>query len=181
MSSRAPACLKDIKWTRWRPVDRAVLLFILRDEQILLIHKRRGLGAGKINGPGGRIEPGESAREAALREVQEELCIQPTGVQRRGVLRFQFTDGYSIHCTVFVAFGFRGTPKTTEEAIPLWVRRDRIPFARMWADDRIWFPLLLSGRRFTGRFLFRGDRMLDHQVHTVSRLPACRRMGNRVT
>jgi 8-oxo-dGTP diphosphatase len=34
----------------------------------------------------------------------------------------------------------------------------------MWADDRVWMPLLLAGRRFDGRFVFDGDRMLDHAV-----------------
>ena len=50
------------------------LLFVIRAGQILLIHKKRGLGAGKINGPGGRLHLGESPLHGAVREVKEELC-----------------------------------------------------------------------------------------------------------
>lgn len=156
--------LEDVPWTGWTPRERATLLFVLLQGRILLIHKKRGLGAGKINGPGGRLEPGETPRQAAIREVQEELRTTPTGVSERGLLRFQFCDGYSIEGTVFAATGLEGEPRETEEAVPLWVPQDQIPYDRMWADDRIWMPEFLAGRRFSGRFLFDGDRMLGHHL-----------------
>ena len=36
-------------------------MFIIDEakREVLLIRKKRGLGAGKINGPGGKIDPGE--------------------------------------------------------------------------------------------------------------------------
>ena len=34
----------------------------------------------------------------------------------------------------------------------------------MWADDRVWLPLMLAGRTFTGRFLFDGDTMLGCEM-----------------
>ena len=130
----------------------------------MLIHKKRGFGQGKINGPGGRIEPGETPRQAAIREVQEEICVTPTGVEECGELFFQFQDGFSIHGVVFRADGFEGELDETEEAEPFWVSHDEIPYARMWADDVHWLPLVLVGRSFTGRFLFDGETMLEHQV-----------------
>ena len=48
-----------IDWTCWQGVIHATLMFIVKDGRILLIEKKRGLGAGKINGPGGKIDPGE--------------------------------------------------------------------------------------------------------------------------
>ena len=56
---------EQIDWSAWQPVDRATLLFVVRDGEILLIHKKRGIGAGKINGPGGRLDPGESTLACA--------------------------------------------------------------------------------------------------------------------
>ena len=156
--------LADVDWDAWVPAQRATLLFVRRGGELLLIHKKRGLGAGKINGPGGRIEPGETARAAAVREVEEELCVTPTGVEERGRLRFQFADGFSIEAIVFTADGLAGEPRETDEAAPLWVREDAIPYGRMWADDRVWLPEMLAGRRFDGRFVFDGDRMLDHAL-----------------
>jgi 8-oxo-dGTP diphosphatase len=156
--------LADVDWARWTPTDRATLLFVVQDDRVLLIRKKRGLGAGKINAPGGRIEPGEAALAGAIREVQEELCVTPTGVTEVGELSFQFADGYALHARVFRASGFVGTPAETDEAIPLWSRLDAIPFSEMWADDALWIPLMLEHERFSGRFVFDADAMLDHRL-----------------
>ena len=160
--------LRDIDWPHWNPRQRATLLFVVRGGEMLLIHKKRGLGAGKINGPGGRIEPGESPRQCAVREVQEELGVTPTDVHGSGELFFQFVDGLSLHVHVFRAGGCDGAPRETDEAVPLWVRTDAIPYARMWQDDPYWLPLLMDGTPFRGYFLFDGDRLLDGRVDRVS-------------
>jgi 8-oxo-dGTP diphosphatase len=143
------------------------LLFVIRGGEILLIRKKRGLGQGKVSGPGGRIEPGESPLACAMREVQEELGVVPVDPEYRGELSFQFVDGYSIHVAVFSAQDCTGDPRETDEAIPLWTPIDSIPYSEMWADDEVWLPHLLSGVHFSGRFIFDGDAMLDHEVRTA--------------
>lgn len=164
ISNRKYAKLSDVDWAHWVPTERATLLFVIRDGQVLLIHKKKGLGAGKINGPGGRIEAGEPPEAAAVREVQEELLVTPTGVKKAGELMFQFTDGFAIHGYVFTASGCKGTPQETSEATPLWVPLNEIPYERMWADDRIWIPWMLAGKSFLGRFVFDNDTMLDSEI-----------------
>jgi 8-oxo-dGTP diphosphatase len=151
-------------WENWQPRERANLCFIVKDGRILLIHKKRGLGAGKINGPGGKIEPGETALESAIRETQEEIGVTPLEIEERGVLHFQFTDGYSLHCTVFLARDFEGELTETDEAVPIWFSTDAIPFDEMWEDDRHWLPQVLAGQRFQAWFLFDGDRMLERKT-----------------
>lgn len=156
---------------QWIPSQRATLLFVIKGDRILLIHKKRGLGAGKVNGPGGRIEHGETPQEAAIREVQEELEITPQNIMMSGELCFQFTDGLSIHCTVFRAEGYSGIPTETDEAAPLWYDIDKIPYERMWADDVQWIPLMLEKTPFKGWFLFEGDRMLDADMTLTTSPP----------
>ena len=154
----------DIDWTSWTAVDPATLVFVIRHRQVLLIRKKRGLGAGKINGPGGRLEPGETFDACATRELREELGVTPLELERLGEHRFQFVDGYSTYVYVYRALDLEGTPVETDEAAPLWVDVDEIPFEEMWEDDRIWLPLLLAGKRFSGRWIFDGDRMLDYRL-----------------
>lgn len=154
----------DIDWNSWQPQQRATLLFVIRDGQVLLIRKKVGLGAGKINGPGGRINQGESPSEGAVREIQEELCVTPVGVCQTGELRFQFVDGLSLHVYVFKADDCLGDPQETDEADPLWIGTTAIPYNRMWADDRHWMPAMLEGKYFQGRFIFDGDRLLDYEL-----------------
>jgi 8-oxo-dGTP diphosphatase len=158
--------LADIDWAHWTPTDRATLLFIVEDarRRILLIEKKRGLGAGKVNAPGGRLEPGETPLDCALRELREELGVGARGTREHGVVQFQFVDGYALHCHVFRADECIGEPIETDEAAPLWTSLDAIPFGRMWADDAIWLPRLLRGESFFGRFVFDGDRMLDQSL-----------------
>jgi len=154
----------EIDWATWQPKERATLLFVVQDGRILLIRKKRGLGAGKINGPGGRIEPGESPLEAAVRETREELGIEAHAPELRGELHFQFVDGYSLHCSVFVSPDFSGEPVETDEAIPLWAPLDAIPYHEMWEDDARWLPGVLAGGTFRGFFHFENDKMLSHSV-----------------
>ena len=151
-------------WATWQPRVRATLLFIVREEKILLIHKKRGFGAGKINGPGGKVDPGETPLESALRETFEELGIKPMGTQASGELHFQFRDGFSLHCTVFLAHDFEGEPQETDEALPFWISLDAIPYNKMWADDRHWLPLLIRGAHFTGYFEFEGEQLLSREI-----------------
>lgn len=156
--------LDDVDWSTWVPTDIAVLLFVIRGGEALLIRKKRGLGAGKINAPGGRIEPGETPEEAAIRETVEEVCVTPSAPRRRGHLRFQFADGYALECHVLSSDSCEGEMAETDEAAPRWVRLDALPYDEMWDDDRHWLPLMLSGRPFRGRFIFDGERMVAHEI-----------------
>ena len=153
-----------MNWTNWEPRERANLCFIVRGDQILLIRKKRGLGAGKINAPGGKVELGETAAEAAVRETREEIGVTPLNPTARGELFFQFADGYSLHCTVFVATGVEGDPIETDEAIPFWFPVTGIPYSEMWEDDQYWLPLVLEGKTFIGFFTFDGESMLTKEI-----------------
>ena len=154
----------DDYWKTWEPRERATLCFLIQDGQILLIRKKRGLGAGKINGPGGRIEPGEEPHECAVRETSEEVGLTPLNVQNRGELHFQFADGYSLHCAVFVAHDFTGDLIETDEALPIWTPLDSIPYNEMWADDIHWLPGVIQGGTFRGYFHFDGEKMLSKHL-----------------
>lgn len=157
-------CFEDVEWAAWAPRQSATLVFVVDGGRMLLIRKKRGIGAGKINGPGGRLADGESPEACAVREVREELRVTPTGLRPAGEIWFQQTDGYGLLIHVYKASGCRGEPVETDEAAPLWTSLDRIPYAEMWADDELWLPLLLEGRRFRARVLFDEDRLLGHAL-----------------
>jgi len=151
-------------WANWQPGMRATLLFVLRGDEVLLIHKKRGLGAGKVNAPGGKIEPGETAEQAAVREVEEEVGLRVRKPEAMGELRFQFVDGLALYCAVFRSTEFDGEIGATDEADPFWCKLNAIPYDNMWADDALWLPGMLQGKTFDGRFDFDDERMLWHQL-----------------
>jgi 8-oxo-dGTP diphosphatase len=148
----------------WKPDLTGTLMFVRRDDRVLLIHKKRGHGAGKINGPGGKVDPGETVLEAAVRETREETGIVVLDAVEKG--RFSFLDLTALQWAghVFLAHRFEGEPVATEEADPLWYPVDALPFERMWEDDRYWLPRLLAGERLCGEFLFDDGRLLAHRL-----------------
>jgi 8-oxo-dGTP diphosphatase len=162
-----PRDVRLVDWAHWKPSEWANLCFVMKDGQILLIRKKRGLGAGKINGPGGRLEPGETAEQAAVREVQEELGVTPTGLEKIGELFFQFMDDYRLHVVVFRADDCEGELIETNEAAPLWTDVDKVPYEEMWEDDPYWLPLVMARRKFRGYFIFDGSAMQSHRVEML--------------
>lgn len=155
-----------IDWSTWTGEMQATILFIIHDGNVLLIEKKRGLGAGKINGPGGKIDPGETPMAAAIRETQEELLVTPIAPRKLGELQFSMSDCPDIHCHVYRADAFSGTPTETDEAVPVWTPLEEIPYHRMWEDDQYWLPLLLKNQSFLGRFIFEGEQL--HWSHVNS-------------
>lgn len=166
-----PPVSSPVDWASWVPTEEATLLFVLPgDGRILLIHKKRGLGKGLFNGPGGRLEPGETPVQAAIRETREELGIEVVEPVKAGLLRFHFIDGYKLKVHVFRSVRHEGIPRETEEARPAWFPVDGIPYDRMWADDPLWIPILLGGGTFDGRFVFDGQALLWHHVEPSGEL-----------
>ncbi|ELY53829.1 8-oxo-dGTP diphosphatase [Natronolimnohabitans innermongolicus] len=132
-------------------------------DEVLLIEKRRGLGEGWYNGPGGKLEPGETPRECAIRETREEvgLAVDPEGLEKAGELTFLLDGDPHTFCHVYRTRSFSGEPTVTEEARPEWVPVDDVPYDQMWEDDRLWLPGVLEGRTVAGEFRFEGGRPLD--------------------
>ncbi len=156
--------LSEIDWSNWKPGMRATLIFIMREDEVLLIEKKTGLGAGKINGPGGKIELGETPREAIIRETQEEVGLTPHNPREVGELFFIMSDGPDIHCVVYTATEFEGEMGESIEALPFWEKVAKVPYDKMWEDDQYWLPQVLEGHSFVGQFAFDGEKMLDRKV-----------------
>jgi len=158
-------------WTGWQPAERAVLVFLQDGANLLLIHKKRGLGAGKVNAPGGRLEPGETWNQAALRETWEETGLTVALLTPTADLWFQFTNGYALAAKVFLARGWTGQLTPCDEADPFWQPASLIPWENMWADDALWLPQILSGHWVTGRFVFDGEEMREANLEVMERPP----------
>ena len=138
-------------------VKRTVLCFLFRGPDLLMIHKKRGQGAGKLNVPGGKLQPGESEQEAAIRETSEETGLRPKGLRLAGRLEFYFPESeeWDNSCAVFTAEESTGAlVPETEECSALWVPRASIPLEKMWDSDRLWLPLLLAGKPFHRAYVF---------------------------
>lgn len=165
-----PIALLERRLEGWAPDLTGTLLFVRDAERVLLMHKKRGHGAGRINAPGGKLEPDESPKACAIRETLEETGVTALDPTLRAT--FKFVDlkqpqwlGY-----IFVADAHRGLAVETEEGVPFWCGVDCIPYDRMWEDDRHWLPRVLAGEHLEGEFLFDDARLLAHRLRNRDRL-----------
>lgn len=145
----------------------ANLCYLVRDGKVLLIRKKRGLGAGKINGPGGGIEAHESPEQSAIREVKEEVGIDINGLQFRGIHEFVNNGKLVLLCYIFTSDDFEGEARETDEAEPLWVDIEKVPYGEMWEDDAHWLPKVLGGKTVFGRFEFVDWKMKNHELFEI--------------
>jgi len=159
--------VKQIDWELWEADKYAVITYIFSGDSVLLMHKKRGLGKGKVNAPGGHIESGETELEAAIRETEEEVGLTPLNMEEVGTLYFQFTNGLKMKGTVFTAESSRGILTETDEADPFWVSISDIPYTKMWEDDLLWLPHVIKGKKIEGRFIFDDDKMLSYSLDII--------------
>lgn len=132
------------------------LVFVRKGDQVLLGMKKRGFGEGRWNGFGGKLQPGESAIEAAKRELEEESGLIGETFEECAHLFFDFeATPDTIECTVFFCDKFSGEPIETDEMRPQWYPIDSLPFGTMWSDDRYWVPQVFSGEKLDATFHFK--------------------------
>ena len=162
--SRPSLPLLDARLRDWQPDFVGTLGFVRSGDRVLLIRKKRGHGAGKLNGPGGKPEPGETPLDCVIRETEEEVGIRLTAPQLLG--RFRFVDLTASQWLgfAFLATRYQGSPHETDEARPHWFELHSLPLDQMWEDDRHWLPRLLEGERLEGDFLFDDGRLLAHRL-----------------
>ncbi len=143
------------------------LCIILQGDRVLLGMKKRGFGAGRWNGFGGKVEKGETIEEAMRREVFEEASIDVTDARKVGIVEFEFQgDPQILEVHIFRAEKFVGEPIEGEEMKPQWFAVGDIPLEKMWPDDKYWIPMFLEGKSFTGKFLFgKGDSVLEYVLN----------------
>ncbi len=143
----------------------ATLALIVRDGQILLGHKiRKGadIGEGTLNGPGGKVEPGQSIHECLETEVYDEVGLRIRAEESDKVAVIEFHIGvqliFRVH--VFLVRNFSGEPTSSNEMeAPTegwWFRVDDLPFDRMLVSDRDWIPKALTGIPFRAN-IFQND------------------------
>lgn len=138
------------------------ICFLLSDGRILLPMKKRGFGAGNYNGYGGKKDSEDrTIEDTAVRELFEEAGVRANinHLDKRAVIDFHFPAKPEFNQRVHVYFleQWEGEPVETEEMKPEWFNRNAIPYNKMWDSDKIWLPLIMSGKIINATFIWKED------------------------
>ena len=149
----------------------AVVAFLVKDDQVLLIERKKvtlNLGKNLISGVGGKIgdsEPfkNESADEALVRELNEELELTPTKYTRVGNVKFvwETEPTWNMDVAIYIVKKWNGVPKETEVAKPEWYKITHLPQNQMWEDNKYWVPKILNGENVNAIFYYGADKKVS--------------------
>jgi len=152
-------------------MKQTTLCYPIINGKVLLAKKKRGFGEGKINGPGGKVEPNESSEQACIREVFEEVGIICIKLEKRGTVEFFFNEKpeWSQNCHIYVATEIQGEPIESDEMLPSWYSLEKIPYQEMWEDDQYWLPGVLSGGKASAKFFFdEHGKITNYELGTIN-------------
>lgn len=133
------------------------LLLIVKNNKILLAKKKRGFGAGKYNGVGGKVKKNESIKNALIRETQEEIGVTPTSFKQIAQITFdEFVNGNKekVIMNVFISHDYIGTIIETDEMKPEWFDINNIPYQKMFKDHKYWLNEVLKGNKIKAYFSY---------------------------
>jgi 8-oxo-dGTP diphosphatase len=133
----------------------ATICFLVRGNEVLLAKKVRKIGAGKLNGYGGGIEPGQSIIENAIDEIRVEsggVEINPDTVEQVARVHFHnITQGgekFCCTCEILIIRDWNGIPGDSDEMVsPTWFPINNLPIKHMMLADPEWIPLALDEKQ----------------------------------
>lgn len=147
------------------------IVFLRRDDEVLLAMKKRGFGVGHWNGVGGKLEPRESSEACAIRETSEEIGVRAVALTKVADLTFyELHEGVpsKVHSDVYICHEWDAEPVETEEMAPQWFNLNTLPLEQMWPDDCFWLPRVLAGEKLRCEFTFDENNVITkHSVEAI--------------
>jgi 8-oxo-dGTP diphosphatase len=146
----------------------ATLCYLRRDGQTLMVHrvkKANDIHQGKWNGLGGKLDPGETPEECAIREIFEESGLKVRNPQLKGFLTFpHFAHDEDWYAFVFIAEDFEGELIDSPEGDLRWIDNAELPGLNLWEGDRVFLPWLDRRGFFSGKFVYQDGKLISHEV-----------------
>lgn len=155
-------------------MKKLTLLFLKKENEVLLAMKKRGFGIGRWNGVGGKVEENETVEDAMIRECQEEINVKPLIYTKSAIINFnEWHEGKNrdFEVTVYISTNWEGDPEETDEMSPKWFKISDVPYDLMWPDDKYWLNTVLKGNKIKAYFaLDEMDKIIKHDLEVVSKL-----------
>jgi 8-oxo-dGTP diphosphatase len=129
------------------------------------VKKENDMHMGKWNGLGGKLEPGETPEECAIREIREEAGLIARNPELKGFLTFPgFANDEDWYAFVFVVREFEGELVESPEGYLQWIDDEKLLDLDLWEGDRIFLRWLEREGFFSGKFVYENGKLMSHEV-----------------
>jgi 8-oxo-dGTP diphosphatase len=146
----------------------ATLCYLRRAGKTLMVYRNKkpnDMHKGKWNGLGGKLEPGESPEECAVREIFEESGLHVNALILKGFLTFPgFSNDEDWYAFVYLITDFSGSLIDSPEGDLRWVKNDLLLDLTLWEGDRIFLPMLNKHGIFSGKFSYKDGKLIDYHM-----------------
>ncbi len=154
------------------PEERRLSQAIVVDRdanRVLLVYHKSGRWEGFYTGLLDEAFPGEEPEAAAARIAAAQVGISTGPVSHRATFLFSSEAWGRAREFEFLIESHSGEAAESDTLRPQWFDFATIPYDRMPADDAIWYPPFLGGKRMRGHFDFGpdGQTLLEHEVSEV--------------
>ena len=146
------------------PYKLVTLIYAIRNDKVLLLCRKKEPFIGHWIAPGGKIERGESPRDAAIRELKEETGLSAGHAQLRAVVtETSGRDDWQWLIFVYRADDPQGAVESDEREGELrWFDVNEELYAvRMPDADKVFLPAVLTDEQIVREFTFRYDDQLN--------------------
>ena len=144
------------------------LIYLKRDRKTLMLHrvkKEQDFHEGKWNGLGGKLEPGETPEECAIREVKEESGLDLKNPRLRGIITFPMFDQVDDwYVYLFTGSDFSGELIDSPEGNLDWIDDDKVLDLNLWEGDYTFLKWLDQDQFFSAKFTYENKQLIDHSV-----------------
>jgi len=158
----------------------AVLLYAFSGHEILMLNARGKDGMpGKWNGLGGKLDPGETMLDAAVREFHEEASCKTEASQWAWLGQLYFPNFKpQKHEDWWVNVFITDLTDSQRASIPLndplqpegslhFVPLSRILCLDLWEGDSKFLPLVFERTPFQGTFFYENGHCVRHQLSPI--------------
>lgn len=152
-------------------VVRVAVAAILREGKVLIAKRPDDAHQGGLwEFPGGKIEPGETVKEALSRELQEEIAITPLALSPLIQITHHYPDK-SVHLDVWKVTSFDGEAKGLEGQPIRWLPVDQLRYQDFPAANKA----IIDGIKLPQAYAITGswetNEVFENGIRTILEKP----------